>query len=80
MTIGNERARATAQARNTRPKRRTRREKDWLWAYRRRLLSHGLPLSQVVGIDPELDLAYDPESAADDELSYMADDARLFGE
>ena len=77
LSIGNTYARSQAFHRNDRSPRQTRKEKEWLQRYRHRLLARGLPLDQVLWIDPKISLNYDPTDAADDELDYMADDYRL---
>lgn len=50
-------------------------EQEWLKRYREALVSKGLTKEEAEGIDPEIDLQYDPEDAASDELYYMAQDA-----
>lgn len=52
-------------------------EQEWLKRYREALVSYGLTEEEANGIDPEIDLSYDPEDAASDELYYMAQNATL---
>lgn len=51
----------------------SRKVKDWLRRYRLRLLARGLSLDEVLGIEPEVDLTYDPADCADDEIDAMAE-------
>lgn len=71
----NEQARWKSSIRNNHPPRRTLRERIWLRAYHRALVDRGLGLTEALGMDPDVDLTYSPDDAADDELYYMAQDA-----
>lgn len=74
MNLGNATARAVCQRRNLRNSRQTRREKDWTRRFRLRLIDRGMPWQDAVDYPVKVSLDYDPEDAADDEISYMVDD------
>lgn len=78
MNLGNAIARAVCHKRNLRNPRQTRREKDWTRRFCLHLIDRGMPWRDAVDYPVEVSLDYDPADAADDELSYMADDHRLY--
>ena len=46
-------------------------EPEWLARFQAQLIHRGLSAIEVNGIDPEIDLDYNPEDAADDEIDCM---------
>ena len=53
-------------------------EPEWLARYQARLIHRGLTPAEADGIDPEIDLDYSPEDAADDEIDCMASDCDCY--
>jgi len=52
-------------------------KEEWLNRYEKALVAYGVPekLAHDNALGMEVDLSFDPEGAAADEVSYMADDS-----
>jgi hypothetical protein len=52
-------------------------ESEWLNRYEKALVAYGVPekLAHDNALSTEVDLSFDPEGAAADEVSYMVDDS-----